>query len=192
MEQDENGPAEWKVLGSNQILQLPHILTIDQERWRQVRSGREGNFYRYHLPNWVQVVAVEDGGSRLILVNQYRFGLRSIALETPGGNVEPNESPLAAARRELLEETGHRAERWQLLAALHPMPAYSDNFLHIFLATGCRRIADQHLDFFEEITVTAMAVDEVYAKLSDGTLNQAHVVIALLLAREHLQIGPKK
>ncbi len=74
-------------------------------------------------------------------------------LEIPAGLVDPGESPEDAARRELLEETGYEAARWSSLGAVRPSPAYQDNTCHTFLAEGCRKVAEPHLDPGEDIEV---------------------------------------
>ncbi|MDR3117422.1 MAG: NUDIX hydrolase [Puniceicoccales bacterium] len=181
--------APWERLAGQRLWDGLPLLAMDRERWRQMRSGREGNFYRCHMPSWVQIVPVDEDGERLILVRQFRFGMGKFSLETPGGAIEPGESPLAAAQREFLEETGYGARSWQSLASLHPFPAFCDNLLHVFLATGCRRVSEQHLDPFEEVAVVTRPMGEVYAELSAGKLSPVHVAVALLLAKERLGLS---
>ncbi len=90
-------------------------------------------------PDWVNCVArTEDG--RILLVEQHRFGTGSVTLEPPGGTVEPDESPLEAAQRELLEETGYGGGRWTALGAVEPNPAIHPHLCHHFLAEGIRAV----------------------------------------------------
>ncbi|MCH2169421.1 NUDIX hydrolase [Myxococcota bacterium] len=76
------------------------------------------------------------------MVRQYRHGARKDTLEVPGGMVDPGESPSQAAARELLEETGYRAQQIERLGSVNPNPALFGNRLHCFLATGAKRVAE--------------------------------------------------
>ena len=79
---------------------------------------KEGEFYVIDAPDWVNVVALTDR-DELLLIEQWRHGVDHATLEIPGGMVDPGETPLEAARRELLEETGYRAGTFQAWAYHH-------------------------------------------------------------------------
>lgn len=80
-------------------------------------------FYVLEYPNWVQNVAI-DTNDKLVLVEQHRHGLGISSLEVPIGGIEADDDdPIAAARRELEEETGFRSSDWQLIATLAANPA---------------------------------------------------------------------
>ena len=79
------------------------------------------------------VLALDDGG-RLLCVRQYRAPAGDWVLEIPAGRLEPDEDPLVAARRELEEETGHRAETWSLLRTYYPALGFCSEEMHLYLA----------------------------------------------------------
>src|SRR3989304_4823259 len=102
-------------------------------------TGENHDFYVVEAPNWVNVVAI-TADDQMILIEQYRHGTRSITLEIPGGMVDPDESPLEAARRELLEETGHDCDEWVCIGTINPNPAIQSNTCYTFLASNARRV----------------------------------------------------
>ena len=82
------------------------------------------------------VMMAVDGRGRILLVRQYRLPARASLWELPAGRVDPGEKLLAAAKRELAEETGYRARHWKKLVSFYPSPGYVAEKMTIFLATG--------------------------------------------------------
>src|SRR3989344_4613755 len=92
--------------------------------------------------------------NELILVRQYKAGIDDITLEVPAGYIERGESPLQAAKRELLEETGYRARSWKRIGKFYSNPTkMRGGFLYFFLAENAHRVAEQNLDLTENIEV---------------------------------------
>lgn len=113
------------------------------------------------------------------MVQQWRFGSRALSLEVPAGVVHAGEPPLAAARRELLEETGCVAERWSSLGSVAPNPAVHDNRCHQFLAEGVRQVQDPTLDEGEDLRRLWLEEAEVVAAVREGRIDHALAVTAL-------------
>ena len=142
----------WRPIESCRLLNT-RVFAVDAHRRASEVTGREGEFYVLEAPDWINVVALTEDGE-IVLVEQYRHGTRHNTLEIPGGMVDPeDESPLAAARRELLEETGYASEMWEEIGVVEPNPAILSNRCFTYLATGARRIADPTPDGHEEIRV---------------------------------------
>jgi len=77
-----------------------------------------------------------DENNRILLVRQYRLPARRYLWELPAGTVDPGETPLRTARRELIEETGLRGKKWQKLAEFYPSPGFLSEKMTIYLVTG--------------------------------------------------------
>jgi len=90
-------------------------------------------FHRIRSVDWAQILPITAAGDA-VLVRQYRHGCQRVTLEIPGGLVDPDEDPAAAALRECLEETGYRARAAVALGAVNPNPALFNNRLHAFFA----------------------------------------------------------
>jgi len=156
-------------------------LLVARARFDWVENPRTGKSMRrlvLDVADWVNVVALTPE-RRVVLVRQYRFGSGTITTEIPGGVIDLGESPEAAARRELREETGYTAERWTDLGAVEPNPAYQNNLCHHFLAEDARATHPLELDPGEDIVVDTLALDEVRARIRSGAIRHALVVSAL-------------
>ncbi len=93
-------------------------------------------------------------GETLIMERQFRYPPNQIFLEFPAGKLDPGEDHLSCGKRELIEETGYEAHRWDLLTRLHPAAAYSDELMKLFVArdleyVGINRDADEFLEVIE-------------------------------------------
>jgi len=127
--------------------------------------------------DWVNVIAL-TADDRVVLVRQFRAGTAEVCLEIPGGMIDPGEDALAAARRELLEETGYDGGRWQLLGRVRPNPAIQNNTLHVALAEGVTPTGAQRLDGSEVIAVETAPLADIRGKLLAGEIDHALVVAA--------------
>jgi ADP-ribose pyrophosphatase len=106
-----------------------------------VRLDERGREVVAHPPASV-IVAVEDS-DQVWLVRSSRPVTERSLVEVPAGLVDPGESPEECARRELQEECGLEAERWEELASAYSSPGYSDERIHVYLATGLRRVGGE-------------------------------------------------
>ena len=93
--------------------------------------------------------------------------------ETQGGHIEPGETPLEAAKRELSEETGYEGGEWSLFMTLSPNPTNHNNLSYTFLATGVEKRREQHQEATEDIHVDIMEPEQVLEMLQDGEIVQA-------------------
>lgn len=114
---------------------------------------------------------------KVIVGRQFRPGPEKVMLELPGGYVDENEDPEAAAKRELLEETGHSAETIVFLGAFN-RDAYMNGVWHYYLATECEPIGDQALDGDEFIDLEYISIDDFLANAKKGNMTDPFAVLA--------------
>ena len=168
---------EWKVLESEYLVRRPW-LTARRDRLELPDGRIIPEYYVLEYPDWVNVIAITKDG-QFVMERQYRHAARKISLELPCGVKEEGETPLEAAQRELLEETGFGGGQWKKLMELSPNPSAMSNTTHCFLAIGVEKIAEQHLDETEELSVLFMTKEEVKRMLNENQICQALMVAPL-------------
>lgn len=126
------------------------------------------------------VVAIDDDRN-LLLVRQFRYALNKQFLEVPAGKLDiVGESPLEAAKRELLEETGFKASNWLDLGAIYPSPGYCDEVIYLYVATKLTRAGDLNLDEGEFLQVEKYSLDDISEKILYGIIQDAKTICAIL------------
>ena len=172
----------WRVERSEVLVHDEPWLTIRKQAIRTEDGESIDPFFLLDYPDWTNVVAVTDD-DEIVMVRQYRHGVGRELLEIPGGVIDATDaSPEAAARRELLEETGYEAGRWREVAQLSPNPATHTNLVTTFLATGAERVRDPRPEPGEGVVALTMSIDEVLERMARGELLQALHVAGLLLS----------
>ena len=166
----------WPLL-SSELEQKLRIFDVRAERYLSPRTGQPYDAFVLECCDWVNAVALTPDG-QVVLLRQFRFGSGELSLEIPGGLIDPGETPLQAARRELREETGYEAERWTALGSIAPNPAIQRNRLHCFLAEGCRVAGAPEPDAGEDLEVVLEPVAAVPGLLASGAISHALVAIA--------------
>lgn len=123
------------------------------------------------------VLAVDDNQD-LYFVRQFRYPYGEEMIEIPAGKLNEGEDPLTCAKRELLEETGLVAEKWEKIGAFRPSPGYTDEVLHIYLARDLSE-REQHLDDDEFLDVVKFNAIKAMKLIEKGEITDAKTVIAI-------------
>ena len=182
----DSKPSPWDVLSDEQEADC-HIFEARRLRCRHP-DGREGDFFVLDTSDWVNVVALTPS-NELILVRQYRFGSDKLSWEVPGGVIDPGESPVEAAVRELQEETGFVGEKARVLASCCPNPAIFRNRCHFVLVEEARLVAETSFDANEELETRLLPLNKAVSWVKEGRIDHALSLDALLylwLEREGL------
>ncbi len=186
MNPDKKEQMKWELLSSKTIIQDPWInLTADD--CRMANGTMIAPFYVNHIPDFVVVIAVTDDG-QIPMIYQYRHGLREVIPEIPAGCVEVGEDFEAAAKRELLEETGYQADDLQFLFKIAPNASCLTNYAWCYLAQHAKKTSCQKLDTTEEIEVELMSIPKVKEMLQTGQILQSVHAAALYRAFEVLGV----
>jgi ADP-ribose pyrophosphatase len=173
-----DAPRPWPIESSD----LEHEYTIYEVRRDRVRSPRTGQMHDYHIvhaPDAVVVVALTPR-DELVMVEQYRHGIREVTLELPGGILDGDE-PLDAARRELQEETGYGLAHVEQLGTIHQNPSWETTRVHVVLGTRAERAGEKDLDEGEDTRVRLVARDRVPAMVAAGEITSSIALAALHL-----------
>ena len=164
----------WQVNHSEFVLDC-RIFKVRHDVAVNPRNGQPHDMYVLEQPNWVNVIPLTPD-NQVVMIEQWRHGTRSVHLETPGGLMDPGESPAQSARRELLEETGYAPDKVELLGTVHPNPAIQNNQQYYVLATGCRQVAELKLDHAEDIVVRLVPLAEIPALIRAGKITHGIVI----------------
>lgn len=162
---------KWKTLKSEYIIKRPW-LTARRDTVELPTGVVNDEYYVLEYPTWVNVIAVTNGGE-YVFIRQYRHGLGETCMEIVAGVCEEGEQPEAAARRELMEETGYAGGTWRELMTVSANTSTMTNLTHCFLATGVERAGGQHLDRTEDIEVHLLTEEEAFALLSGDKIRQS-------------------
>lgn len=159
------------------------LLKVQVDRVR-LPDGNEAIREYVRHPGAVAVVAVLDNG-QLLFERQFRYPLRRVFLEIPAGKIDAGEDILACAVRELREETGYEAAKWDYLGVIHPCIGYSDERIEFFFAQGLSHVGHA-LDEEEFLDVIEMSVQDAYAATLDGRITDGKTIAGLNFARPYL------
>jgi 8-oxo-dGTP pyrophosphatase MutT (NUDIX family) len=171
-------PRRWEAL-ETEALQDCAVFRVSRTLTRSPHTGERHSFYRIDSPDWVNVIPLTPEG-QVVMVHQFRHGLRDVTLEIPGGMIDAGETPEGAAARELLEETGYRARRLEALGSVNPNPALFGNRLFAYVAHGCERVAEVANESTEETVVELVPQRELRRLLREGRVDHGLVMAALL------------
>lgn len=146
-------------------------------------DGSEGEQVLIHHPGAAAVVPVlsdlQGEDPQLLMIRQYRYAIGGMLWEIPAGRLEPGEEPSRCAERELLEETGCRAERIVPLTWMWTTPGFTNEKIHLFLAAGLTQ-GETAREADEFMEVVPLRMSRVLEMIRDGEITDAKTMVAVL------------
>lgn len=172
--------APWTVLDSREVFSAPPYVSVQTQRVRLPDGRQVHDFHRIVMPDYALVFPELPDG-RLILLRQYKHGVGEVCLTFPAGTLNPGEDPLAAARRELKEETGYEAATWRYYGRYVTHANAFSNAAHLYTAAGCRKTAEPDSGDLEEMELLFMTRAELFeaARRSEFKLTSQIGMLAL-------------
>lgn len=170
-EQLNDDRLKWKTL-SSEYLSHETWFTVRKDTCERSDGTIINNYYVFEFPEWATAFPVTAEG-KIVLTKQYRHALNEVGIELPGGVVEKGESFEDGIKRELLEETGYEFDEIKPLGVISANPSTNSNLMHMFLATGGRKIKEQALDDNEEIEILELSFDELMQLIDENKIMQS-------------------
>jgi ADP-ribose pyrophosphatase len=166
----------WKIVSSKMEKSF-RIFNLRTDRALSPRTSREHDFYILESSDWVNIIPLTRQ-EEVILIRQYRHGIREVTLEIPGGIIEKGDSPQDTARKELREETGYSASEMLLIGTVYPNPAFLNNRCHTYLARDVSRTAKQDQDAKEDIEIVIKPLEDIPGLIRRGEIRHSLVLAA--------------
>jgi ADP-ribose pyrophosphatase len=177
-----------KVISSREVLK--NKLFRVAEEVATDPGGFQIHRFIVHHPGSAVMMAV-DHKDRILLVKQFRLPAERELWELPAGRLDPGESPLQAAKRELREETGYKAKKWVKLASFWATPGYVDEKMNLFLALDSTEGAQEPMDD-ERIQVRWFSKTELGGLIRAGTILDGKTIIGYFLWLEYKRGAGKR
>lgn len=174
---DADISPSWEVIKSEQG---PNLVLF-QARYDWVKNPRNAKLMKaviLEAADWVNIVAVTRE-KKIVVVKQFRFGVAKTTVEIPAGIIENGETPEQAAIRELKEETGYTANKWQYLGWFEANPAFLNNVCHAWLALDVTKTHPLQLDEGEQISMSELSMEEVRREIEQGNMRNSLTILAL-------------
>ncbi|CAN5461032.1 NUDIX hydrolase [soil metagenome] len=177
---DSDRSLLWRVLSKTLVADCKVFSVSSSRSESECPQRKQANFFTLNCDPWVNVIAVDDRGS-VLMIEQFRHGVGGLTLEVPGGCIDPTDAdPLAGAVRELREETGCISESWSSLGKNHPNPAIQDNVCYTFLAESVKQVEEPSFDHTgnERISSRYVPLNQVTELIRSGAISHALVIVA--------------
>ena len=173
------GSATARVLSSREVYNGPAFRVTADEVLEPSGVRTRRDIVRHS--GSVVILAVEEGGSepRILLERQYRHAARQLLWELPAGRIDAGESDLAAAKRELLEETGYTASRWQRILSFYASPGFLAETMNLYQARGLRPGQAQP-EADEVIHIRMVPLSAAVRMVMRGTIKDAKTISGIL------------
>ena len=173
----------WKTISRNTVLDLGPFLKVERHKIALPNGEVIEDWPWLVTPDFVNI-AVKTDNEEYLCFRQTKYSVRGTTLAPVGGYIEPGEEPLAAAKRELLEETGYKAEKWEYLGEFSVDGNRGNGIAHFYLARDARQVTEPDADDLEEQVLLKLSRAELEAAVGRGAFKvlpwQAVMALALL------------
>lgn len=177
---------KWKKIGKPKILAQGYNKKIERQKFLNPKSKKIEDYYLIGQNDWSIVLPITNDG-KVIYVRQYKQGCDEIVIELPAGMPDyKNEKPKEVMKRELMEETGYKAQKIISLGSFFMSTRNSSARFHAFLALGCKKVAMQELDANEEIEIGNASIKEWLKMITKGKIKEHSSIVTTFLSLPHI------
>lgn len=158
----------WKIKKTERILDSEFV-KVDKDDVILPKGREIPDFYKVTIKDCSVIVAIKED-HHIILKKEYRHCYKQELIEIPAGVLEAGEDPLKTAKRELLEETGYKSDKWTYLGKTLESSAKLTNYMHIYMAEDCKKVSKQKLDYGEDIEVIEVDFEEAIQMIMNNEI----------------------
>jgi 8-oxo-dGTP pyrophosphatase MutT (NUDIX family) len=176
----------WKTLARQTVLKYSRFLTVERHAIEMPDGKIIPDWPWLIMPDFINVVAITTEG-KFLCFRQIKYGVDATTLAPVGGYIEPGEDPLAAARRELFEETGYEASDWVDLGHYNVDGNRGAGTAYFFLAGNARRVAEINTDDLEEQQLLYLSRAEIETALANNEFKVLPWTAIVALALQYLK-----
>ena len=175
----------WETLSAEEIYAAAPWIKLSVQRLRLPDGRVVDDYHQITLQDCVLIFA-STGDGKIIMERQYRHGVGKVTLALPSGTVEVDEEPLAAAQRELLEETGYKSKIWQSLGSFSMHGNYGCGRAHLFKASDAHRFTEPESGDLEDMEIVTMTLDEIAQAVQESDIGLLGTMATIALATNPL------
>ncbi len=175
----------WKTLSSETILNSNKFLSVEKHKVELPDGKIIHDWQKVITPDFISVVVVTNE-NKFLIIRQYKYAINEISLAPVGGYIEPDEIPLDAAKRELMEETGYSADEWISLGSYVVDSNRGCGTANLFLAMNAKKIAEPDNDDLEEQEILLLTRDELETAISQNEFKVVPWLTNILLSLRFL------
>ena len=175
----------WVVIDSREVFAAEPWIQVLQQEIRLPNGAVVHDYHQVRLQEYV-IVFAQTADGKVIIERQYKHGLGKVSLTLPAGSINAGEEPLAAAQRELLEETGYRSDRWESLRSFASHGSYGCGRAHIFVARDAHRVAEPDSGDLEEMEIILADQGQLAEAVQEDEFELLGTVAVIALATNPL------
>jgi 8-oxo-dGTP pyrophosphatase MutT (NUDIX family) len=178
---------KWETLSSEYVAKESWF-TVRRDTCKRSDGKIISNYFVFEFPEWATAFPITAEG-KILMTKQYRHAINEVCIELPGGCVDATDKTYEdAIRRELLEETGYEFDDIKPLGKISANPSTNSNLMHMFLATGGKKVNQQSLDDNEEIELIELSFDDLMQLIDENKILQAMHMTTIYYALKYLGI----
>lgn len=183
--------VKWEVLETKELLRVDSRLTVSVQKLKLPDGRIVDEYYRVIFPDSVVIIALTRE-KKVVMSRQYLHGFGRTSIVLPAGTMDKGETPLRAAKRELLEETGYASDNWKFIEASYSNTNYVGAKVSFFLAGNARKVAEPDSHDLEEMEIVLLSEAEIIESVRDQSIISLGTIAGLSMAKAHLRPGPAR